>query len=243
MKEATKKGSQLKDLSEMTLVFDKRIETKRNCFTEIRMMALSPSAKSKEKYRKELLNVFRVEEGTSITGKDNSDHNLISVALVLKLGNLQVVFGSDVEEGTNNETGWSGIVSNINEPSLWAHLVKVPHHGSENAHNDLAWKKFCSKGKPIALISPFLKGSVVLPKVNDLQRIKALSHKVGITGYINLKTRLKKYYTREVVRSINSTVRTMKIIEKPKKPGLIRVRYKLDGTRTECLVKSPAKWY
>ncbi len=243
MEEATKKGSQLKDLSEMTLVFDKRIETERNCFTEIRMMALSPSAKSKEKYRKELLNVFRVEEGISITGKDNSDHNLISVALVLKLGNLQVVFGSDVEEGTNNETGWSGIVSNINEPSLWAHLVKVPHHGSENAHNDLAWEKFCSKGKPIALISPFLKGSVVLPKVNDLERIKALSHKVGITGYINLETRLKKYYTREVVRSINSTVRTMKIIEKPKKPGLIRVRYKLDGTRTECLVKSPAKWY
>ena len=242
MNEAKDKGSQLKDLSEMTLVFDKRIKIENDCFIDIRMMALSPSAESKEQYRDELLKVFSFEEGTFLLGKDCTDHNLISVALVLTLGDLQVVFGSDVEVGTNNETGWAGIVSNINESPLWAHIVKVPHHGSENAHNDLAWEKFCSRGKPIALIAPFLNGSVALPKENDVERIKALSQKVGVAGYTNLETRLKKYYTRDVVRSIESTVRTMKIIERPTKPGLIRVRYNLDGTRTECLAKPPAKW-
>ena len=169
-------------------------------------------------------------------------HNLISVALVLTVGNLQVVFGGDVEAGTNNETGWSGIVSNINEPSLLAHIVKVPHHGSENAHNDLAWEKFCSGGNPIALIAPFLNGSVALPRESDIERIKALSQKVGVAGYTNLEARLKKYYARDIVRSIESAVRTLKIIERPTKPGLIRVRYNLDGTMTECIAKPPAKW-
>lgn len=242
MDEAKDKGSQLKDLGEMTLVFEKRVKTEKDSFIDIRMMALSPSSKSKEKYLNELLKAINIEEGTFLVEKDCTDHNLISVALVLTVGNLQVVFGSDVEAGTNNETGWSGIVSNINEPSLWAHIVKVPHHGSENAHNDLAWEKFCSKEKPIALIAPFLNGSVVLPKENDVERIKALSQKVGVTGYINLEKRLKKYYSRDVVRSIESTVRNMEVIERSEKPGLIRVRYNLDGTRTECLAKPPAKW-
>ena len=242
MNEAKDRGSQLKDLGEMTLVFEERVKTEEDSFMDIRMMSLSPSSKSKEKYLNELLKAINIEEGTFLVEKDCTDHNLISVALVLTLGDLQVVFGSDVEVGTNNETGWEGIVSNINETSLWAHVVKVPHHGSENAHNDLAWDKFCSKGKPIALISSFLHGSVVLPKVNDINRIKALSQKVGITGYINLEERLQKYYPRDVVRSINNSVRSMKIKEMPTKPGLIRVRYNLDGTMTECLAKPPAKW-
>lgn len=243
MNEAKDKGSQLKDLSEMTLVFDKRIKTKNDCFIDIRMMALSPSAESKVKYREELIKAINIEEGSFLVEKDCTDHNLISVALVLTVGNLQVVFGGDVEAGTNNETGWAGIVSNINEFPLWAHIVKVPHHGSENAHNDLAWEKFCSRGKPIALIAPFLNGSVALPKENDVERIKALSQKVGVAGYTNLETRLKKYYSRDVVRSIESTARTMKIIERPTKPGFIRVRYNLDGKMTDHIAKPPAKWY
>jgi beta-lactamase superfamily II metal-dependent hydrolase len=243
MNEAKDKGSQLKDLSEMTLVFDKRIKTENDCFIDIRMMALSPSAESKVKYREELIKAINIEEGSFLVEKDCTDHNLISVALVLTVGNLQVVFGGDVEAGTNDETGWSGIVSNVNESPLWAHIVKVPHHGSENAHNDLAWERFCSRGKPIALVAPFLNGSVALPKESDIERIKALSQKVGVTGYTNLETRLKKYYTRDVVRSIESTVRTMKIIERPAKPGLIRVRYTLDGKMTDHIAKPPAKWY
>lgn len=221
MDEAKEKGSQLKDLDENTLVLDERVETEEDSFIDIRMMALSPSAESKEQYRDALIEAINIEEGTFHVEKDCTDHNLISVALVLTVGNLQVVFGGDVETGTNNETGWAGIVSNINEPSLWAHIVKVPHHGSENAHNDLAWEKFCSKEKPIALVAPFLNGSVALPKENDVERIKALSQKVGVAGYINLEKRLKKYYTRDVVRSIENTARTMNVVERPEKPGLI----------------------
>ncbi|MGR3293566.1 MAG: hypothetical protein ACUZ9M_06060 [Candidatus Scalindua sp.] len=241
--EVVKSGTQWRRLNEMNTVFEENVNVKGFGSTRIRMLALSPSAASIKEYKDMLFKAIP-GVGKPVLKMDDEGHNLVSVALLLEFGNLQIIFGSDVETGSNNRTGWSGIISNQDFPSLWANLVKVSHHGSENGHNSSAWKEFCKKGKPFALITPFLRGSVILPNGEILKKIKSVSEKVGVTNYFELDTNLKKYYSRSVTNCIkNSVIRSMKIIKKPVHPGIIRVRYLPDGTVTESLAKAPARWY
>jgi beta-lactamase superfamily II metal-dependent hydrolase len=240
---AVESGAQFRRLGEMTTVFNENVNLNGYNSTNVRMLALSPSAISIQKYT-EMLQKAIPGVGQRISKMDDDGHNLVSVALLLEFGKLQMIFGSDVETGSNKNTGWSGIISNKDCPSLWANLVKVSHHGSENGHNDSAWKEFCKKGSPLSLVTPFRKGSVFLPKNSDVDRIKADSQKVGVTNYIDSDSNLKRYYSRNVTNCIENSVliKSMKIIKKATHPGIIRIRYLPDGTVTESLVKPPARW-
>lgn len=242
LNEAVKSGAQQRRLSEMTEVFEqKNIKIEGYGTTDIRMMALSPSAASTQKYVEKLFEAFPQPGAPVLPIKDEA-HNLISVALLLKLGDLQIVLGSDVENGLDDYTGWKGIVFNRDCPDLWANLVKVAHHGSENGFNSFAWEKHCSKKKPLAVITPFCKGNVILPKEKDVEKLKEFSEKVGLTSSVKFIEKLNKYYPRDVVRGIVNKTRSLRIIEPSDKIGFIRVRFLLDGTIIECLTESPASW-
>ena len=179
MNKAVESGAQLRTLSEMTSVLElKNIKIDGYGTTEIRMIALSPSAASIRKYVNMLFEAFP-KPGKPVLPMKDVSHNLISVALLLKLGSLQIVLGSDVESGLDNNTGWRGIVYNRDCPDLWANLVKVAHHGSENGFDSLAWEKHCKKMKPLAIITPFYKGNIVLPKEQEIEILTQVSQKVG----------------------------------------------------------------
>lgn len=240
---AVESGAHFRRLGEMTTVFNESVNLKGYNSINVRMLALSPSAISIQEYTAMLQKAIP-GVGQPILKMDDEGHNLVSVALLLEFGKLQIIFGSDVETGSNKNTGWSGIISNKDSPSLWANLVKVSHHGSENGHNDSAWREFCKKGNPLSLVTPFRKGGVFLPKNSDVDRIKAVSQKVGVTNYIDSDSNLKRYYSRNVTNCIKNSVliKSMKIIKNPTHPGIIRVRYLPDGTVTESLVKPPARW-
>jgi len=175
IKDAVKSGAQLRRLSEMTEVLHLRnAEIEKYGTTDIRMIALSPSAASIQKYVEMLFEAFPQPGNPLLPMKDES-HNLISVALLLKLGDLQIVLGSDVESGLNNNTGWRGIIYNRDCPDLWANLVKVAHHGSENGFNSITWEKHHQKIKPIAIMTPFVKGNIILPKKQDIENFEKVS--------------------------------------------------------------------
>ncbi len=242
METATESGAQLRRLNEMTIVFEKeRVEVEGYGTTDIRMIALSPSAESIQKYVEILLQAVPLI-GKPVKPLKDKYHNLISVALHLKIGALQVVIGSDLEKGSDCKTGWDCVVHNRDCPDLWGNLVKISHHGSEDGFNSLAWKAHTSKGKPIAILTPFCRGNVILPKDGNLENFRELCQKVGITGAVKFNENLHKYYPRRVVMSATQKTRSFKVIEPIKKAGFIRTRLSLDGTIIECIAENPAKW-
>jgi hypothetical protein len=240
--EAEKAGVNFRRLGEMTLVFDlKNVPIEGYGTANICLMALSPSAASCQKYVDTLFKAFP-QRGKPVQPVPDEAHNLISVALLLKIGEIQVIFGSDVETGLKNNTGWNGIIFNRDCPELWTNLIKVSHHGSEDGFNPLAWQNHGKRMKPIAIITPFCHGSTLLPKKKDIENIKRVSNKVGITSSIQFGKDLYKYYPRDVVRNLSTHARSLKVIEYPEKIGFIRVRYLLDGTVKECHAELPATW-
>lgn len=244
MDEAVNSGAQLRRLGEMSLVLNSRnIAIHGYGTTDICLIALSPSAVSIKKYVEMLFNAFP-QKGKPIFPLDDEAHNLISVALLLKLGDLQVILGSDVESGLQDNTGWQGIISNKDCPELWANFVKVSHHGSENGFNSVAWEKHCSrKLKPIAITTPFYKGNVILPQKGDTEKLKEVSYKFGLTSSIKLEKNLHRYYSRDVVEHLTRQIRSIRVIKPPERIGFIRVRFLLNGQITECHAEPPANWY
>jgi len=244
MNAAAKSGeAHFKNLGEMTLLFEmKSVEIEGYGLTDIRMIALSPSAASVQKYI-EMLFAANPQVGKAIKPVRDEAHNLISVALLLQIGTLQIILGSDVENGSDNYTGWNGIIYNRDCPDLWANLVKVAHHGSEGGCNLLAWEQHMSKSKPLAIITPFARGKVFLPRKEDIKNLKRLSHKVGLTGSVNIiEDKLHRYYKRNIAKTIEHNLRSLKILELPEKIGFIRVRFSLDGEITECHAENPGNW-
>jgi hypothetical protein len=73
------------------------------------------------------------------------------------------VLGSDLEVGTNRDTGWLAILGSNTKPTGKATVYKIPHHGSQNADLDGVWSEMLIPD-PIAILTPFRRGNVSLPK-------------------------------------------------------------------------------
>jgi len=242
MKEAAAKGAQFRRLLEMTSVFNfEKVTVEEYGTTDISMIALSPSALSVEKYIEMLFSAIP-KTGEVVLPMRDEAHNLISVALLLKLGDLQVIFGSDLESGSTDSIGWKGVIYNKDCPDLRANLVKVAHHGSESGHNSLAWKQHCDKTKPIAVITPFSHGGRPLPEDQVVATLRKVTDRVGITSRLKL-AKLSRYYSRATVMAYSKQARHIRgVLEESGRIGFIRVRLLLNGTIAECLAEPPAYW-
>ena len=239
---AKEKGIQERFLSELTDVIEyKDIDVEGFGKTDVILKALSPSSGSAIKYTEMLYNVIP-KNGEPLKLVNDTAHNLISVSLLLIIGDLQILFAGDLENYSSEDIGWKSLLKNLDCPHLWTDLIKVAHHGSKSGFNDSAWKAHRSKSKPISIITPFVKGNTYLPESSDIESIKQVSSKVGITGKSKYSTKITDYYKRKEVLAIKQKVRSIKINEPIEKVGFIRVRFTLDGTMTECHAEPPAFW-
>lgn len=242
MSESKTRGSQLRRLNEMSLILDlKEANVEGYGKTDIKLLALSPSSQAVTKYVEILFNAYP-EVGKPVHALRDDLHNLISVALLLQIGEIQIVFGSDLENYPDNSLGWSAVVLNCDIPDLRADLVKVSHHGSETGFNREAWKRHCGLKKPVSIITPFINGNKIIPTSEDAKRFKVMSSKVGLTSLTKLSNNASKYYKRNVVQSINNKARCWSIVEHDKDVGFVRVRYHLNGRLTESTAVQPSKF-
>ena len=238
-----KKGSHERFLSELTNVFEyNNVNVEGFGITNIILKALSPSSESATKYSEMLFKVIP-KSGESLKFVNDSAHNLISVCLLLTIGDIQVLLSGDLENYPSEGMGWKCIVRNADCPILWTNLNKVAHHGSKSGFNDSAWEAHKSKGKPISIITPFIKGNTYLPEPDDIKKIKTVSSKVGLTGKVEFSTKIKNYYTRKEMLAIQQRTRSFKTLKPTEKVGFLRVRFTLDGTITEYHAEAPAFWY
>jgi Metallo-beta-lactamase superfamily len=142
--------------------------------------SLSPSDKQVAMFWSEIADQMPAVRRT-IRRTTPKSPNHLAVALWILTGHQAILLGSDLEETVDQHRGWSAIVQSAERPQGQARVFKVPHHGSENGHNDEVWDTMVASGA-YALLSPFTNGSVSLPTIGDMRRIAARAGAAYLTA-------------------------------------------------------------
>lgn len=233
--EAKDKGAKIVRLSERTEIIRKG----RYGDYDIEIIALSPSAESINQYVKLLYKAIPTKDGDVVKVIHDSHHNLLASALYCQIGQLTLILGSDLEIGNNDQTGWRGVLANKDSPDLSAHVIKVPHHGSENAFYAPVWQAFSQNNHLVSVITPYMRLSDPLPTLEILQKISHYSQVIAITT----KTKSiepRKRYGRTIIQQFQG-VRKWHCLVDPRQIGFVDMDLCIDdGTIANLNVVKPA---
>lgn len=186
---------------------------------DVEIFALSPQQLDLVRYFQTLIHSIKNHK----TAYEFHDDNILSIVLLMKFMNDGILLGGDLENGTSTTDGWNAVVNNYSHKKCRPSIFKIPHHGSENGHNDLVWKNILSE-KPISILTVYNKGSK-LPKESDIDRIKKLSKKLFVIGNKaklnkDLRTSMRKLLPNITIEEISNEigmVRWRKSLRNPQK--------------------------
>ncbi|MFY9328181.1 MAG: MBL fold metallo-hydrolase [Georgfuchsia sp.] len=128
--------------------------------------------------------------------------NLTSVVISIDWEDVSILLGADMETSTDIRRGWGAIAAEANRVGFEkGGLVKIPHHGSEGAHDERMWSQLLHD-LPISIVAPFGKGAIKSrpPQPSDIKRIVDLSSQTYLTA--NKKPLLPKKKSAAVARSL-----------------------------------------
>ena len=188
-----------------------------------KVTALSPSDASILLSNTQLANLIpQIKNG--INRLPSLTPNYAAVVLLISISNKKILLGSDLESGANENTGWIAILDSKTKPSGKASVFKVPHHGSSNADSPRVWNEILVP-EPLAILTPFKRGNIKLPKYSDIKRICGKTKNCDITA--NIKDKKVKSKTK-IEKIMDETLRNRKLTHSSF--GQIRLRTKLkDG--------------
>ena len=145
--------------------------------------------------------------------------NRIAVVLLIKIEDAVILLGSDLEG-----RGWLEILAARERPNCKASVFKIPHHGSQNAHEDRIWSEMLHS-EPVAALTPWQKGGRALPTEGDVRRILSFTKKAYATAPIDVSiSKSLRNRTRAIERTIRETSKRISRVALP--PGMIRLRRK-----------------
>lgn len=98
-----------------------------------------------------------------------------AVVVRVEVGDVPLLLGADLEETTNAHTGWTAVCKCLQGVQPRSQVFKVPHHGSQNAHQPLVWKSLLVR-RPEAVVCPHRLGANYLPTEQDLARLCGLAN-------------------------------------------------------------------
>ena len=140
---------------------------------KLQVTALSPSTRQAIRYESKLKDCFD-SNGRLVSKLKPSDHNVISIALLVVFGKTRVVLSGDVEKG-----GWSDLLEEFEPAQLSCHAVKISHHGSSNGYCSHLWATFARERNPISVLTPFNRHR--LPRREALQHIRPFVSRISCT--------------------------------------------------------------
>ncbi len=154
--------------------------------------------------------------------------NRISVVLWIKLADIIVLLGSDLEK-----PGWIEILQDTARPNGKASVFKVAHHGSQNAHEPRVWRQML-EDEPVAVVTPWRIGHRSLPSQQDVQRILSCTPNAYATTKLKSPPRSSRRRSNMIRRTLRESGIELRRISGP--TGMIRIRWSLhsqDGWRIE----------
>jgi hypothetical protein len=154
--------------------------------------------------------------------------NPSAVVLYLKIGATRLLLGADLEADPSDGRGWRAIVQSNGRPTEQAHYIKIPHHGSADAHDETMWTELVV-AEPYGAVTPFRAGRVALPRASDMARIAARTPNVWLTRSGSSSGSPRR--PNAVERTLREAVRSIEVISVD--PGRVTMR---------CPASQPDTW-
>jgi beta-lactamase superfamily II metal-dependent hydrolase len=161
--------------------------------------------------------------------------NDLAVALWVEAGAISALLGSDLERGRDASSGWRGIVSSQTRPAGRAVLFKVPHHGSNDAHEPAVWTTLLEP-RTYSVLTPYRAKREPLPTAQDRERLSALSHR--LFGTADAKPSRHRPKDRLVERALKRT--GIRLFGPAGPMGHVRLRADLATGSIEWEMRGPA---
>ncbi len=144
--------------------------------------------------------------------------NKVAVVLLIKVDETVLLLGSDLER-----SGWLDILGASERPNWKASVFKIPHHGSDDAHEERVWSEMLL-GEPMALLAPWQRGGRELPTEGDVQRILSYTPAAYSTTLHNSRrVRVGDSAVQRTIREMGASIRRI-----DSSFGMIRLRKNSD---------------
>jgi hypothetical protein len=154
------------------------------------------------------------------------EQNDVSAALWISIGDHTILLGADLENVPNAQRGWQAVLNSPALPVGKAAVVKIPHHGSHNAHSEDVWTRIIESA-PLACLTTWSMGRK-LPKKTDVKRILALTDKAFVTSALERRSQTQLAAIRKTLKESGTT-----ISNRPRIAGQIRLRLNLTQNKPE----------
>lgn len=112
--------------------------------------------------------------------------NEASVALFIRVGDVRVLLGADLENHPAGDRGWNAVLDSAGRPRETASLFKVAHHGAPNGDSPRVWEEMLDDDV-IATLTPYGRGSRPRPDDADVARILGRTTAAYIAGPRNVR--------------------------------------------------------
>ena len=155
------------------------------------------------------------EAGQTKTRFPSVSPNEVAIVIWISVRDTNILLGSDSEKDA-----WLEILQS-RQPIGRASVFKVPHHGSEDAHEERVWKQMLDP-EPFAVLTPWRRGGHFLPTRQDARRILTETGNAFATSKAGLIVQSATRRDRVVERTIresNVTLRRQQILA-----GAVRLR-------------------
>ena len=149
--------------------------------------------------------------------------NDVSVVLLIEIDETAILLGGDLER-----QGWLAILDDP-QPHPKASVFKVPHHGSENAHERRVWEEMLER-TPVAVLTPWRRGGRSIPTASGTRQILSHTDRAYITaspqsitgGSLRRRDRMVQRTIREsgvAIRSITPSTGMVRLRRKTTPPA------------------------
>ncbi len=145
------------------------------------------------------------------------DSNCTSIVLWVDSGDAVALLGADLEA---TENGWTSVVDAHDPACSLASVVKVPHHGSEDADESRVWERMCSE-RIFDVTTRYTRLKEPLPPGADVKRLVDRVGGLHVAG--ELPARLRRDAS---AFDLHLDAASKTGIRKLGKVGLFRLRHK-----------------
>jgi beta-lactamase superfamily II metal-dependent hydrolase len=139
--------------------------------------AVSPHDEDVQAFVATLASSPQVRPGQRVMPFEQND---VSVALWISVGPHRLLLGADLENSANVNRGWQAVLNSPAPLTGRASFIKIPHHGSANAHHQPVWNTLL-EDQPLAAMTTWNRGRK-LPTLPDAKRILALTPRAFVTS-------------------------------------------------------------